>query len=153
MWSLQGGRYTSIFEAVNAIASHLAPPITTVFIWGVFWRTRDQTGGLNNLIVGFSLGAVSFLIDLPVIGKEKVITDGWGIPFMMQAWWMFCLCSVIYVVVSLLTPPPDPEQVEGLTWKNPLQVLTQGKIQSLWDPRLLAAALLLVMIVLYYILR
>ena len=153
MWSLQGSRYTSIFEAVNAIASHLAPPITTVFIWGVFWRRGTKQAALTTLIVGFFLGAVSFLIDLPVIGNEKVITDGWGIPFMMQAWWMFCLCSVIYFVVSLLTPPPDPGQVEGLTWKSPLQVLAQGKIRSLQDPRIIAAALLLLMVVLYYILR
>ncbi len=153
MWSLQGGRYSSIFEAVNVIASHLAPPITTVFIWGVFWRRGTKQAALTTLIAGFSLGVISFLIDFPIIGQEKVITDGWGIPFMMQAWWMFCICSVIYFVVSLLTPAPDPEQVEGLTWKNPLQVFAQGKIQSLWDPRLIAAGLLLLMIVLYYILR
>jgi len=153
MWSLQGGRYTSTFEAVNTIASRLAPPITTVFIWGVFWRRGTKQAALTTLIAGFSLGVISFLIDMPVIGQEKIITDGWGIPFMMQAWWMFCICSVIYFVVSLLTPPPAPEQVEGLTWKNPLQVFAQGKIQSLGDPRLLAAGLLLLMIVLYYILR
>jgi SSS family solute:Na+ symporter len=152
-WSTQGGKYGSIFEAVNAVAAHLAPPITTVFLWGVFWRRGTRQAALTTLIAGFSLGAVSFLIDLPVIGQEKVITDGWGIPFMMQAWWMFCLCSLIFFLVSLLTPPPDPSQIEGLTWKNPLQVITQGRITGLMDPRVIAASLLLLMVVLYTILR
>jgi len=152
-WSTQGGRYGSIFEAINAIAAHLAPPITTVFLWGVFWRRGTKQAALVTLIAGFSLGAISFLVDLPVIGEEKIITDGWGIPFMMQAWWMFCICSLIYFIVSWLTPPPDPAQVEGLTWKNPLQVISQGKITGLLDPRVIAAALLLLMIILYYILR
>ncbi len=151
-WSTQGGRYSSIFEAINTIAAHLAPPITTVFLWGVFWRRGTKQASLTTLIAGFSLGAVSFLIDLPVIGDIRVITDGWGIPFMMQAWWMFCICSVIFVIVSLLTPAPDPKQIEGLTWKNPLQVMAQGKIKGLLDPRVIAGLLLGLMIILYYLL-
>ena len=152
-WSTQGGRYSSIFEAINAIAAHLAPPITTVFLWGVFWRRGTKQAALTTLIIGFSLGALSFMIDLPVIGEEKIITDGWGIPFMMQAWWMFCLCSLIFVLVSLMTPKPDPQSIEGLTWNKPLQVLAQGKITRFSDPRLLAGFLLIIMIVLYYLLR
>ena len=152
-WSTQGGRYSSIFEAINAIAAHLAPPITTVFLWGIFWRRGTKQAALTTLIIGFSLGAFSFLIDLPVIGEEKIITDGWGIPFMMQAWWMFCLCSLIFVLVSLMTPKPDPQSIEGLTWNKPLQVLAQGKITRFSDPRLLAGFLLIIMIVLYYLLR
>jgi len=153
IWSTQGGRFTSIFEAINTIAAHLAPPITTVFIWGVFWRRGTKQAALSTLIFGFSLGAVTFLIDLPVFGGVKIITDGWGIPFMMQAWWMFCLCSLLYVIVSLLTPPPDPEQVAGLTWQNPGQVLWGSKIKGLFDPRVIAGILLLLMAVLYYFLR
>jgi SSS family solute:Na+ symporter len=152
-WSTQGGRYSSIFEAINAIAAHLAPPITTVFLWGIFWRRGTKQAALTTLIIGFSLGALSFLIDLPVIGEERIITDGWGIPFMMQAWWMFCLCSLIFVLVSLMTPKPDPQSIEGLTWNKPLQVLAQGKITRFSDPRLLAGFLLIIMIVLYYLLR
>jgi len=54
-------------------------------------------------------------------------------------------------VVSLATPKPSPEQVEGLTWKNPLQVIAGGRIKSKADPRLWAGLLLLTMVVLYYI--
>jgi SSS family solute:Na+ symporter len=108
---------------------------------------------LITLISGFILGAVSFLIDLPVFGTEKIITHKLGIPFMMQAWWMFCLCSLIFVVVSFLTPKPDLRQVEAMTWKNPLQVIAGGRIRSLSDPRLWASVLLLAMAVLYFFLR
>jgi len=151
-WSTQGGRYSSIFEAINAIASHLAPPITTVFLWGVFWRRGTKQAAMATLITGFSLGALFFVMDLPVFGSVKLITKGLGIPFLMQAWWMFCICSVLFVIVSLLTPPPEPKQVEGLTWKNPLQVLLEGKWKGFKDPRLLAGGLLVLMVVLYIIL-
>jgi SSS family solute:Na+ symporter len=152
-WSTQGGRYSSIFEAINAIAAHLAPPITTVFLWGVFWRRGTKQAALTTLVFGFLLGAVSFLVDMPVIGEVKVITDGWGIPFMMQAWWMFCLCSILFVIVSLMTPRPDPDCIQGLTWDKPIRVLAQGKVKKISDPRVLAGFLLVIMVVLYFILR
>jgi SSS family solute:Na+ symporter len=92
-------------------------------------------------------------VDLPVIGDVKVITDGWGIPFMMQAWWMFCLCSLFFFVVSLLTPRPDSKSIQSVTWDKPIRVLAQGRIRRLDDPRLLAGYLLVIMIVFYYVLR
>jgi len=152
-WSTQGGRYSSIFEAINTIASYLAPPITAVFLWGVFWKRGTRQAALTTLVAGFLIGVASFLIDLPVFGTEKVITHGLGIPFMMQAWWMFCLCSIIFVAVSLLTPRPDPAQVEGLTWSSPVAVLTQGRVRGLGDPRILAGWLLTLLAILYYIFR
>ncbi len=36
LWWTQGGNFTSIFEAINKIAAAMAPPITTVFLLGVF---------------------------------------------------------------------------------------------------------------------
>jgi SSS family solute:Na+ symporter len=152
-WSTQGGRYSSIFEAINAIAAPLAPPITVVFLWGVLWRRGTKQASLYTLIFGFALGIAAFMMDLPVFGTEKIITHRWGIPFMMQAWWMFCICTVVYVVVTWLTPPPPPESVDGLTWSHPLAVLTQEQFKGLRDPRLISAVLAVTVAVLYYVLR
>ena len=153
LWSTQGGKYSSIFEACNAIASYLAPPITTVFLFGVFWRRGTKEASLAVLSLGFLMGAASFILDLPVFGAEKIITHRWGVPFMMQAWWSFCACSVFYVIVSLLTPPPAPEKVAGLTWDHPLEVILHGWPTRISDPRIMAGLLLLVVGLLYYLFR
>lgn len=152
-WSTQGGRFSSIFEAINAIAADLAPPITVVFLWGVLWRRGTKEASLFTLISGFLLGVMAFMADLPVMGTQKIITQRWGIPFMMQAWWLFVICSVIYVLVSLATPAPAAELVDGLTWSNPLAAVTEGRFQGLRDPRLIATVLALTVAVLYYIFR
>jgi SSS family solute:Na+ symporter len=150
LWSTQGGRYSSIFEAINAIAANLAPPVTTVFILGVFWKRGTKQASLTTLIFGFTLGAIAFALDLPMFGNTKIITDSWGIPFMMQAWWLFCICVVVFVAVSLITPPPAKENIEGLTWKSPLDVI-RGKITGIGDPRMLALGLFILMGILYAI--
>jgi SSS family solute:Na+ symporter len=152
-WSTQGGRYSSIFEAINAIAADLAPSITVVFLWGVLWRRGTKQASLLTLISGFTLGGIAFILDLPVFGSEKIITHRWGIPFMMQAWWLFCICSVIYVVVSILTSAPAPESVEGLTWNHPFSAITDKRFEGVRDPRVVATVLALTVALLYYIFR
>jgi len=151
VWSTQGGRYSSIFEAINAIASNLAPPITTVFLLGVFWKRGTKEASLYTLILGFTLGAIAFSLDLPLFGDTKIITTLWGIPFMMQAWWLFVICTIFFIIVSYLTPAPDPEKIKEITWESPLQVFTKGKITGFTDPRVLAGGLLLLLAVLYFL--
>lgn len=153
LWSTQGGRFSSIFEAINVIAADLAPPITAVFVMGVFWRRGTKEASIITMITGFIIGAISFVLDLPVFGSEKLITQGLGISFMMQAWWVFCLCTLLFVVVSLLTPPPAPEQIEGLTWEHPFSVIFGKKLEGLSDPRVVAGLLMTTMVVLYCIFR
>ncbi|MBC7350403.1 MAG: sodium/solute symporter [Candidatus Aminicenantes bacterium] len=152
-WSTQGGRYSSIFEAINAIASDLAPPITTVFLWGVLWKRGTKQAALATLIIGFMMGITAFILDLPVFGTEKIITEKLGIHFMMQAWWMFVICSLIFVVVSLLTPRPAADKVEEVTWKSPRYILNKGAYKGWSDPRVQAGLLFALMVVLYFIFR
>jgi SSS family solute:Na+ symporter len=153
LWSTQGGKYSSIFEAINVIAADLAPPITTVFLFGVFWRRGTKQASISTLTFGLLLGALSFVLDLPVFGTEKIISHRLGIPFLMQAWWVFCLCSGLYIIVSLLTPAPPAAQVDGLTWTNPFSVIFGDKAHTALAPRIVAGILLATMAVLYFIFR
>ena len=57
------------------------------------------------------------------------------------------------IFISSVTPPPDAQQIEGLTWPNPLAVVTREPFAGITDPRLLAAVLLSVMAGLYVVFR
>ncbi len=149
-WSTQGQRFGGIFAGINQMISVLAPPISTVFIWGVFWRRGTPAAALATLIAGFAVGAAVFVADFPAFGIQ-LVTKRWGVPFMLQAWCLFALCSAIFVVVSLLTPPPAPRQVEKYCWPHPLAALTERRISGPLDPRVLAALLAAVMAVCYYV--
>ena len=72
---------------------------------------------------------------------------------MMQAWWLFCICSVLFFVVSLTGPPPKPEQIEGLCWESPLAALSLGRFEAVKDPRLIAGVLVATMVALYAVFR
>jgi len=152
LWSTQGDKFTSIFEAINKIPLAFAPSITCVFVFGVFWPRGTKQASLAAMATGFVLGSIDLVLDIPMIGDTRVITDVWGVPFMQQAWWLFVACSVVYVAVSLMTPAPAREQIEDLCWTNPWQVFS-GKVAGLTDPRVLAGGLCLLMAVMYWLLR
>jgi len=150
LWSTQGGRFESIFTGLNAMIACLAPPITAVFLFGVFWPRGTHQASLATLILGFLFGAVTFTLDFPLIGDTRVVTDGLGIPFMLQAWWLFVICSAIFISVTLVTPAPAPEKVRDLCWTNPLAALQSESVLRLSDPRLLSGALIVAMVILYW---
>lgn len=153
LWSTQGGNFTSIFEAINKIAAAMAPPITTVFLLGVFSKRGTKEASIITLYIGFLLGIISFCLDYVPISGKMYITNGLGIPFMMQAWWLFFINCIIYYAVSYLTPKPDPDAIAQCTWDKPISVITQGKFKGVWDVRLLAGMLLLFLIIMYMIFR
>jgi SSS family solute:Na+ symporter len=151
VWSTQGDKFSSIFEAINKIASAIAPPVATVLLFGVFSKRGTKQAALATMISGLVLGITFFCIDFEPISGYMYLTKGLHIPFMVQAWWLFVICTVIYFTVSYLTPKPDPEVIEKYTWDNPLAVVTKGKFEGIRDPRLWAGILILTLVCLYSI--
>lgn len=149
LWSTQGERFGGIFKGLNAMIACLAPPITTVFLGGVFWRRGTAAAALATLLVGFVLGAIVFVLDFEVFGLQ-IITRQLGIPFMMQAWWLFVACSAVFMVVSWMTPPPRADQLENLCWGSPLAAVRSAPWQGLADPRFVALLLAAAMATLYW---
>jgi SSS family solute:Na+ symporter len=148
-WSPVIARFKSIFEAINVLLTVLSPPITTVFIWGIFWKRGNHQGAVASFIGGFSIGLFVFLLDFPVFGNTKIITDTLGISFMMQAFALFVFTSCIYVIVSLLTPAPPPSKVVGYTLDSPFKVSNSSNQKKLLTPAWTAAMLVVLMIILY----
>lgn len=151
LWSTQGGRFGSIFEAINKIPMMFAPAITTIFIMGVFWKRGTNTAAVTTLVFNLILGLIYLLVDIPIIGSQQLVVEVLNIPFMLAGGIIFILCLVIYIVVSLNNEPPDPKKLKNLTWDHPLEFLTYGKITGFTDPRVFAGTLLALMIALYII--
>ena len=149
--STQGDKFSSIFEAINKIAAAIAPPVATVFLFGVFSKRGTNRAAIVTLLTGLILGITAFCLDFEPISGHMYLTRGLGIPFMMQAWWLFVICTVIYFAVSYTSAKPPAEVIENYTWESPLAVITKGKFNGVKDVRLWAGVLVLTLIVLYFI--
>jgi SSS family solute:Na+ symporter len=150
-WSTQGDKFSSIFEAINKIAAAIAPPVAVVFLFGVFSKRGTNQAAVTTLVTGLILGIAAFCIDFEPISGYMYLTRGLHIPFMMQAWWLFVICAVVYFVVSYSTPRPPLEIIETYTWESPLAVITRGEFKGLKDVRLWSGFLVLTLVLLYII--
>jgi len=142
-WSPFVGHYKSIYQGSNTLICYVAPPITTVFIFGVLWKRASGKGALATLLIGAVLGLIVFLLDWY---KEST---GWNIPFMMSAFYMFVICSVILVVSSFAWPHKHTEQSQRLVWKNPWEAVSAPGWKGIGNYKFLAALLFIIMVLLY----
>ena len=148
-WSTQGDKFSSIFEGINKIAAAIAPPVATVFLFGVFSKRGNSKAAVITLVSGMVLGITAFCVDFEPISGHMFLTRSIGIPFMMQAWWLFVICTVIYFVVSYSSSKPPAEVIENFTWESPLSVLVKDPYKGFSDARLWAGILIIVFVVLY----
>jgi SSS family solute:Na+ symporter len=151
LWSTQGDTFSSIFEAINKIAAAIAPPVATVFLFGVFSKRGTNRAAIVTLVSGLVLGITAFCVDFEPISNTMYLTRGLHIPFMMQAWWLFVICTGIYFVVSYTSPRPPAEVIENYTWRNPVAVIAEGEFKGAKDVRLWAGILVLTIVTLYTI--
>jgi SSS family solute:Na+ symporter len=137
--------FPTIYQGSNAVICYLAPPITAVFLFGVFWRRASSKAALTTLFSGSLLGFSVFLLD---INKDY---SGWKIPFMMSGFFLFVICSAIMVFASYLEPHKHTEQSEKLVWKSPLESIRWQGWQGIGNYKFLAILLFITMVVLYTI--
>ncbi|MEI9958897.1 MAG: sodium/solute symporter [Ferruginibacter sp.] len=141
-------QYESIFKGLNDIIAHIAPPITCVFLLGVFWKKASATSSKLTLWIGSALGVIVF-----ATGKLATNTFIAHIPFMMMAFYLFCVCLIMQVVFSYVYPVQHTKESEELYWKNWKEPLLSPGWKGILNYKFLSVLLLVVMVVLFWMFR
>lgn len=141
-------QYESIFNGLNDIIAHLAPPITCVFLLGIFWGKASARSARLTLWIGSGIGAIVFTVNKLTPGNPLS-----GIPFMMMAFYLFCICVVMQIVLSFVFPVAHTKESKDFFWKSILEPLRMKGRQGFGDYRFLTMLLLIVMGWLFYSFR
>ena len=107
-----------LYEYLQSVQAYIAPPITAVFILGIFYKRINATGAFATLIMGIIVAF--FRITLELV-KGNLDHDGFlyhlgAMNFLSFGAWFFLFCLIFLVVVSLLTKAPDRYQIVNLTF-------------------------------------
>lgn len=113
-----------LYIYLQSVQAYISPPIAACFVLGILWPRLNGAGAITSLLTGFILGAVRFIMEL----KERSVGGHYfvgGVPawivsvnFLHYAIFMFIVCSVVLIVVSLATPAPDRKKLPGLTFST-----------------------------------
>ncbi|WPU92267.1 sodium:solute symporter [Mucilaginibacter sabulilitoris] len=141
-------KYGSIFDGLNDIIAHIAPPITCVFLLGVFWEKASAVSAKYTLWIGSAIGVLVFTLN-----KLYPDTAIGQIPFMMMAFYLFVICVVIQVTLSYAYPVKHTKESSTLYWRSPWEPLQGAAWHGLGNYKVLSLLLVFIMAMLFYIFR
>jgi SSS family solute:Na+ symporter len=147
-WSPLFSHYATIYEGLVALICYLAPPVTAVFLLGVFWRRASGAAAYLTLVLGAALGLIVFFLDW-----FKTYT-GWNVNSMMASFCLFVCCMALMIIASWSMPEALKDEAKSLVWEDwrePLRGEAHGR--GLGNYRILAVAVLATFVVLYVIFR
>jgi SSS family solute:Na+ symporter len=112
---------SQLYIYLQSVQAYISPPISACFVLGIVWPRLNGSGAISSLLTGFVLGASRFVLELTdraAGGHYASPVVRWIIDmnFLHYAILMFVVCSVVLVVVSLITPAPDRKKLAGLTF-------------------------------------
>jgi SSS family solute:Na+ symporter len=148
MARISGG---GLYQYLQSVQGYLAPPITAVFLLGLFWKRVNGSGAVWGLGAGFALGMAKLTIQA-IFGAGKIehpvfLAAIGDYSFLYSTGWLFVISAVVMIGVSFMTAPPSNEQLEGLTYAS---ISGEGKeeIKATWDTGNKALAWLIGLLVL-----
>ena len=132
MKGLAGG---GIYKYLQQVQGYLAPPITAVFLLGLFWRKTNSTGAFVGLISGFILGFSKLLVEAYVsfssieTGFLKDLAD---FNFLYYSGILFLVSVIIMILTSIKTASSDEPQTNGLSYDT-LTEEDKKEIRASWN--------------------
>ena len=127
-----------LYQYLQSVQGYLAPPITAVFLLGLFWKRMNSAGATAALAGGFLLGMLKLTLQSfygSAEGKRHdpaILAAIGDFNFLYSAGVLMLISVIIMVLVSLTTPPPSEEQTRGLTYGS-IHELAGDEIKGSWD--------------------
>jgi solute:Na+ symporter, SSS family len=108
----------ALYEYLQSVQAYIGPPIAAVFLLGIFSKRINSKGAMATLLGGLAVAIARLSAE---IGRNSLepgtLLHTFGtVNFLTFAAWFFLFCVLLCVTVSLVTKPPLPEQVQGLTY-------------------------------------
>jgi len=107
-----------LYEYLQSVQAYIAPPITAVFLLGIFSKRINAQGAMAALISGLIVAFVRIVLEL----SKNSLTEGsllhtlGSVNFLTFAAWFFVFAVLVTIGVSFATAPPLREKLLGLTF-------------------------------------
>ncbi len=111
-----------IIQYLQSVQAYISPPIAAAFLLGLFMKRLNARGAIVSLWSGFVLGAVRLIFEFLVENDQIATGDNLlvdlivGPNFLHFAIYLFVICTIILVLVSMTAPQHSDEKLKGVTF-------------------------------------
>ncbi|KAG8558392.1 hypothetical protein GDO81_016969 [Engystomops pustulosus] len=118
---IQAANSGLLFDYMQSVTSYLAPPVTAIFILGIFIKRVNEPGAFWGLLIGLVVGLTRMIMDFvyraPNCGEEDTRPSVLkNVHYLYFAILLFGLTSVVCIVISLCTKAIPDEELGRMTW-------------------------------------
>ena len=122
-----------LYQYLQNVQSYLAPPITAVFLLGIFVDRINTRGAVWGLCLGFGLGMAKLVLQ-GLFGAGKMESPAFlaaigDLNFLYFSGLLFLICAVTIIVASLSAAAPDAARIRGLTFRT----LDRAAVRASWN--------------------
>lgn len=122
-----------LYQYLQNVQGYLAPPITAVFLLGLFNQRINSRGAVWGMGLGFVLGMCKLGLQA-IFGAGKIenpallaaIAD---FNFLYFSGVLFLISIAVIIVFSYGAAPPNPEQIRGLT----MATIDRDAVRQSWN--------------------
>ncbi|WP_299432433.1 sodium:solute symporter [uncultured Aquimarina sp.] len=132
----------SLWTYLQLVIAYTCPPAVSTFVLGLFWKRANGNGSIVSLLVGFSLAV--FMILSQTFDWIPEVNE---LHFLAKATWLFVICVILHMIVSLATKPQSEQQIKEYTYKREMFIEESKDLKELpWfkNYRILSIILLIV---------
>jgi SSS family solute:Na+ symporter len=121
-----------LYQYLQSVQGYLAPPITAVFLLGIFNDRINARGATWGLAVGFILGFLKLTIQA-FFGVGKIESPAFlaavgDFNFLYFSGVLFFIVILLVVITSATAPPPDSKRLTGLT----MSTVDRDEVRASW---------------------
>lgn len=138
IWAPFIKEFPSLWDYLQQMFSIVVPPIAVIFLVGVFYKRGNGAGALATLVFGTLFGVLLFYLDQQ---------DMWHLHYTENVGLIFAVSTLVFILVSLATKAPNPEQVAPFTFRR--ELITAGMEGVKWYQDYRLQAILLVALMAY----
>lgn len=121
------GKLGGIFQYFQSMATYIAVPIVTVFLFGMFWKRATPAAAFAVVVLGIPIGVTINQLIIPHAFSPGAIELYSLDNFFVASGFSQLACSVVMVVVSLFTRPRLESEISSLLWTRRMLFLPSGE--------------------------
>jgi SSS family solute:Na+ symporter len=110
----------ALYQYLQNVQSYIAPPITAVFLLGIFSNRITNKGALTTLFSGIVIAAIRLTLE---VSKDSLATDSIffhiaDMNFLKFSSFFFLYCVAVAILVSMFTKKAPAAQLAGITMQT-----------------------------------